>query len=84
MPVRVRLRAPRGRSVQAPFWSEMSKTQVVVRRSWRPALGFSECWVLEIARKAGHLPRVASIEFYPGSRAQSDSNDTCMGAFGKR
>ena len=23
---------------------------------WRPSLGFSDCLVLEIARKAGHLP----------------------------
>ena len=31
------------------------------RRRWplfrsRPALGFSDCLILEIARKAGHLP----------------------------
>ena len=31
-------------------------TAAVVRFRRRPALGFSDCLVLEVARKAGHLP----------------------------
>ena len=31
-------------------------TAAVERFRQRPALGFSDCLVLEVARKAGHLP----------------------------
>ena len=45
----------------------------------RPALGFSDCLILETARKAGHLPLGTFDEISPNSREPKDYSSALLG-----
>ena len=50
-------------------------TDALTRFKKRPALGFSDCLFLEVARKAGHCLSAPSIAIYQSSTVQTVAND---------